>query len=124
MTDSKHGGAADAETSGSGCGSGPGAADDGGSQLGGGAAAPARPAVGAGGARARGDGGRPERLGTPFLDGGSASLTSRPRDARDETVDRLRTKVGELTMDTELLQTKIARLGAGGAPVAVRRSKQ
>ena len=45
-----------------------------------------------------------------FLDGGSASLKSRPRDARDETIDRLRTKVGELTMDTELLQTKIARL--------------
>ena len=59
-----------------------------------------------------------------FLDGGSASLKSRPRDARDETIDRLRTKVGELTMDTELLQTKIARLEAGGAPFAARRSKR
>ena len=59
-----------------------------------------------------------------FLDGGSASLKSRPRDARDETIDRLRTKVGELTMDTELLQTKIARLEAGGTPFAARRSKR
>jgi len=60
-----------------------------------------------------------------FLDGGSASLKSRARDARDETIDRLRTKVGELTMDTELLQTKIARLEAGGgAPFAARRSKR
>ena len=52
-----------------------------------------------------------------FLDGGSASLKSRPRDG-------LRTKVGELTMDTELLQSKIARLEAGGAPFAARRSKR
>jgi transposase-like protein len=44
-----------------------------------------------------------------FLDGGSASLKSRQRDARDETIDRLRTKVGELTMDAELLQAKIER---------------
>lgn len=58
-----------------------------------------------------------------FLDGGSASLKSRPRDARDETIDRLRTKVGELTMDTELLQTRIV-LEAGGAPFATRRSKR
>ena len=33
-------------------------------------------------------------------------------------------KVGELTMDTELLQTKIARLEAGGTPFAARRSKR
>jgi hypothetical protein len=58
-----------------------------------------------------------------FLDGGSASLKTRRRDARDETIDRLRTKVGELTMDTELLQTKIARLEAGG-PFSARRSKR
>ena len=61
-----------------------------------------------------------------FLDGGSASLKSRPRDARDETIDRLRTKVGELTMDTELLYAKIERLeaGGGGIPFAARRSKR
>ena len=59
-----------------------------------------------------------------FLEAGSASLKSRARDDRDETIDRLRTKVGELTMDTELLQTKIARLEGGGAPFAARRSKR
>ena len=59
-----------------------------------------------------------------FLDAGSAGLKSRARDARDETIDRLRTKVGELTMDAELLQAKIGRLEAGGAPFAVRRSKR
>jgi hypothetical protein len=58
------------------------------------------------------------------FDGGSASLKTRPRDARDETIDRLRTKVGELTLDTELLQTKIARLEAGGGPFSARRSKR
>jgi transposase len=58
-----------------------------------------------------------------FLDAGAASLKSRARDDRDETIDRLRTKVGELTMDTELLYAKIERMEAGG-PFAARRSKR
>ena len=60
-----------------------------------------------------------------FLDAGAASLKARGRDDRDETIDRLRTKVGELTMDSELLQAKIDRLevGGGGAPFGPRRSK-
>jgi len=56
-----------------------------------------------------------------FLDGGAAGLKSRARDGRDETIDRLRTKVGELTMDAELLQAKIERLEAGGPPFAAGR---
>jgi hypothetical protein len=60
-----------------------------------------------------------------FLDAGAASLKSRVLDDRDETIARLRTKVGELTMDTELLYAKIERLEAGGgAPLAARRSKR
>lgn len=61
-----------------------------------------------------------------FLDGGAARLRTRPRDARDETIDRLRTKVGALTMDAELLQAKIERLeaGGGGPPFGGRRSKR
>ena len=61
-----------------------------------------------------------------FLDAGAANLKSRARDDRDETIARLRTKVGELTMDTELLHAKIERLEAagGGAPFAARRSKR
>ena len=61
-----------------------------------------------------------------FLEAGAASLKARPRDDRDETIDRLRTKVGELTMDGELLQAKIERLevGGSGTPFGLRRSKR
>src|SRR5262245_22432701 len=38
-----------------------------------------------------------------FLAGGQAALKSRPTDERDEEIARLRAKVGELTMDNELL---------------------
>jgi transposase len=38
-----------------------------------------------------------------FLAGGQAALKSRPTDDRDEEIARLRSKVGELTMDNELL---------------------
>ncbi len=64
--------------------------------------------------------------GDAFLEAGAAGLKSRARDDRDETIDRLRTKVGELTMDTELLHAKIERLeaGGGGIPFAARRSKR
>ena len=54
-----------------------------------------------------------------FLEAGEASLKSRPRDDRDATIGRLRTKVGELTMDNELLYAKVERL-EGGAPFAPR----
>ena len=54
-----------------------------------------------------------------FLEAGEASLKSRPRDDRDETIGRLRAKVGELTMDNELLHTKVERL-EGGVPFAGR----
>ena len=58
-----------------------------------------------------------------FLDAGAASLKTWARDNRDETIDRLRTKVGELMMDTELLHAKIERLeaGGGGIPFVARR---
>lgn len=38
-----------------------------------------------------------------FLAGGQAALKSRPADGRDEEIARLRAKVGELTMDNEVL---------------------
>src|ERR687895_8590 len=38
-----------------------------------------------------------------FLAGGQAALKSRPADDRDDELARLRAKVGELTMDNELL---------------------
>ena len=58
-----------------------------------------------------------------FLEAGVAGLKARPRDDRDETIDRLRTKIGELTMDNELLYAKIDRLEAS-VPFAARRSKR
>jgi transposase-like protein len=59
-----------------------------------------------------------------FLEAGAARLKARERDDRDETIDRLRAKVGELTMDTELLYSKIDRLevGGSGGPFGPRRS--
>ncbi len=59
-----------------------------------------------------------------FLEAGAASLKSRARDGRDETIDRLRSKVGELTMDAELLYAKVERMEGGGGPFAARRSKR
>src|ERR1051326_6740739 len=47
-----------------------------------------------------------------FLAAGEASLRSRPADARDVEIDRLKEKVGELTMTAELLGAKIGRLEA------------
>src|SRR5262245_26213749 len=38
-----------------------------------------------------------------FVAGGQAALKSRPADERDDEIARLRAKVGELTMDNELL---------------------
>ena len=38
-----------------------------------------------------------------FLAGGQAALKSRPTDDRDDDIARLRAKVGELTMNNELL---------------------
>ena len=55
-----------------------------------------------------------------FLDGGTAALKSRPADDRDEEIARLRSKVGQLTMDVELLGQKCQRLEAG-RPFASRR---
>ena len=45
-----------------------------------------------------------------FLAAGEASLKSRPADARDAEIGRLKEKVGELTMAKELLAAKIERL--------------
>ena len=44
-------------------------------------------------------------------------------DARDDEIARLKSKVGEITMDNELLVAKIAAL-EGKRPVAPRRSRR
>ena len=61
-----------------------------------------------------------------FLEAGAASLKARARDDRDEKIDRLQSKLGEVLMDNELLYSKIDRLeaGGGGGPFGPRRSKR
>ena len=57
------------------------------------------------------------------LTGAESALKERERDARDEEIARLQAKVGEITMDNELLYAKIDKL-EGGRPLARRRSKK
>ena len=57
-----------------------------------------------------------------FLAGGQAAVKSRPADERDEEIARLRAKVGELTMENELLRDR-ARRAEAGTPFGLRRSR-
>ena len=56
-----------------------------------------------------------------FLGGGTAAMKSRPADERDEEIARLRSKVGQLTMDNELLGQKCQHLESGRPFVTRRR---
>jgi hypothetical protein len=58
-----------------------------------------------------------------FLAGGEASLKTRPADARDAEIGRLKEKVGGLTMANERLEAKIERLETA-RPLASRRSRR
>lgn len=57
-----------------------------------------------------------------FLAAGQASLKAREADARDEEIQRLRAKVGEITMANELLLER-AHAREAGLPLAPRRSR-
>ena len=57
-----------------------------------------------------------------FLAAGETSLKSRPADARDAEIGRLKEKVGDLTMANELLEAKIERLETA-RPLVRRRSR-
>jgi len=60
-----------------------------------------------------------------FLAAGQTALKGKTgkADARDEQISRLKKKVGELTMENELLHEKAQRLEAG-LPLARRRSRR
>jgi transposase-like protein len=60
-----------------------------------------------------------------FLAAGQLALKGKAgkTDVRDEQISRLKKRVGELTMDNELLQEKAQRLEAG-LPLAYRRSRR
>src|SRR3954451_19847784 len=71
-------------------------------------------------------GARPAELGggrEQSLAAGEPSRRSRPADARDAEIGRLKEKVGDLTMTTELLEAKIGRLETA-RPLARRRSRR
>ena len=58
-----------------------------------------------------------------FLAGGQSALKSRPADERDDEIQRLRAKVGEITLNNELLLDRCQRL-EGGLPLAWRRRSE
>lgn len=58
-----------------------------------------------------------------FLTSGRAALKKRPQDGRDLEIARLQQKLGEVTMDNELLQQKIERL-ENGLPLPPRRPRR
>lgn len=58
-----------------------------------------------------------------FLTGGQAAVKSRPADERDDELGRLRAKVGELTMENELLRERARRAEGDGGPFGRRRSR-
>ncbi len=55
--------------------------------------------------------------------GAGSALKDRERDRRDDEISRLKGKVGEMTMENELLREKI-RCMESGSPLARRRSKR
>ena len=58
-----------------------------------------------------------------FLASGEVALKQRPTDDRDDEIQSLKTKVGDLTMDNELLFERIHPMEAG-RPFTGRRSKR
>jgi len=58
-----------------------------------------------------------------FLAGGQAAVKSRQADERDDELGRLRAKVGELTMENELVRERARRAEGGGGPFGRRRSR-
>ena len=58
-----------------------------------------------------------------FLNAGQVALKKQPLDSRDHELARLRQKLGESTMEIELLQEKIGRLETD-RPLRPRRSRR
>jgi transposase len=57
-----------------------------------------------------------------FLAAGEASLSTRPADGEALESERLKAKLGEMLLERELLEAKVAAL-EGGRPLARRRSR-
>jgi transposase len=59
-----------------------------------------------------------------FFEGGEASLASRPTNGEERESDRLKARLGEMLLERELLEQKIALLEGNGGPLAHRRSRR
>ena len=59
-----------------------------------------------------------------FLDGGEASLASKPLDGKERESDRLRARLGEMLLERELLEQKITLLEGNRGPLARQRSRR
>lgn len=57
-----------------------------------------------------------------FVAAGQSGLKSRPEDERDDEIRRLQAKIGEITMENELLRDR-ARAAEAAHPFAPRRSR-
>ena len=58
-----------------------------------------------------------------FLSAGETSLAARPGDAGELESDRLKARLGEMLLERELLEAKVAAL-EGGRPLVRRRSRR
>ena len=59
-----------------------------------------------------------------FLDGGEANLVSKPTDGEERESDRLKARLGEMLLERELLEQKIALMEGGAGPLARKRSRR
>src|SRR5271165_4830526 len=67
--------------------------------------------------------GQADRMAGRALAGAASALKERERDDREDEIARLKSKVGEITMDNKLLSAKIAAMEAK-SPLARRRSRR
>jgi transposase len=59
-----------------------------------------------------------------FLDGGEASLATKPPNGEERESDRLKARLREMLLERELLTQKIALLEGNSVPLARRRSRR
>ena len=59
-----------------------------------------------------------------FLDGGEANLASKPLDGEERESERLKARLGEMLLERELLEQKIALLEGNRGPLACQRSRR
>src|ERR1700710_1770487 len=62
--------------------------------------------------------------GDPLLHGGEASLATKPPNGEERESDRLKARLGEMLLERELLEQKIALLESNSGPLARRRSRR